>query len=115
MRFQAGIVGIFRQAPQSRFDLRFQQRVLPDQATESPSKLGRGNKPGLGSFAFAQAGDEAFSRLTLEFAGAKSSDGALGLRRRFPAPRFDTTLAQKTFEHFLLVCRKRLGFGQDAI
>jgi hypothetical protein len=92
-----------------------QHGVFPDQAAERPLKLGRENKLGYGSFAFAQAGDEAFSRLTLEFAGAESSDGALGLRRRFPAPRFDTTLAQQAFEHFLFVRRQRFGFRQDAI
>ena len=115
MRLQAGIIGVFRQAPQSRLDLRVQHGVLPDQAAKSPSKLGRGNKLGHDSFALAQAGDEAFSRLAFQFSGAKSFDGPLGLLRRFLPPRFDTTLAQQAFEHFLLVRRQRCGFGQDAI
>ena len=115
MRFQAGIVGIFCQPPQRRLDLRLQRGVFPDQATERPIQLGRENKPGQGTFALAQAGDEAFRRLTFEFAGAKSPDGGLGLRRRFLPPRFDTTLAQQAFEYFLLVRRQRFGLGQDAI
>jgi hypothetical protein len=115
MRFQAGIIGIFRQSPQSRLDLRLQRGVFPDQAAESPLKLGRENKLGHGSFALSQAGDEAFRRLTFEFAGAEGFDGALGLRRRFLPPRFDTTLAQQTFEYFPFVLRQRFGFGQDAI
>jgi hypothetical protein len=41
--------------------LQLQRRVFPDQATERPFKLGRGNKLGHGSFAFPQVGDEAFS------------------------------------------------------
>jgi hypothetical protein len=92
-----------------------QRGIFPDQATKRPLKLGRGNKLNHGLFAFAQAGDEAFSRLTFEFAGAKSFDGALGLRCRFLPPRFDTTLAQQPFEHFLFVRRQRFGLGQDAI
>jgi hypothetical protein len=115
MRFQAGIIGIFRQSPQSRLDLRLQRGVFPNEAAERPIKLGRGNKLGHGSLAFAQAGEEAFGRLTLEFAGAKSPDGAPGLRRRFLPPCFDTTLAQQTFEYLLLLRRQRFGFGQDAI
>ena len=61
MRFQAGIIGVFRQAPESRLDLQLQRRVLPDHAAERPFKPGRGNKLGHGSFAFPQVGDEAFS------------------------------------------------------
>jgi len=52
--------------------------------------------------------------LAFQFAGAKSLDGVSGLRRRFLPPRFDATLAQQTFEHFLLVRRQRFGVGQDA-
>jgi hypothetical protein len=112
---QEGIIGVFRQAPQSRLDLRLQGGVFPDQATERPIKLVRENKPGHVSFALSQAGDDAFRRLTFEFAGAKSPDGALGLRSRLLPPRFDTTLAQQTFEYFLLLRRQRFGFGQDTI
>jgi hypothetical protein len=90
-------------------------RGFPDQATERPFKLARRNKFGHWLLASAQAGDEVFSRLTFEFAGAKSSNGALGRYRRFLPPRFDTTLAQKNFEYFLFVRRQRFGFGQDAI
>jgi hypothetical protein len=63
----------------------------------------------------AQAGDEAFNRLTFEPAGAKRLDGPFGFRRRFLPPCFDPTLAQQTFEHLLFVRRQRFGLGQDAI
>jgi hypothetical protein len=80
-----------------------------------PIKLGRGNELGHASFALAQAGEEAVSRLALEFARAKGSNGPLGRRRRFPPPRFNTPLAQQTFKHFLFLHRQRFGFGQHAI
>jgi hypothetical protein len=94
---------------------RLQGGVLADQATERPFKFGGGDKMGHVSLASAQAGNEAFRRLTLEFAGAKSFYDALGFRRRFLPPCFYATLAQQTFEHFSFVLRQRFGFGQDAI
>jgi len=115
VRFQAGIIGVFRQPPQSRFDLRLQRGIFPGQTTERPFKLGGGNKLAHRSFALAQSGDEAFSRLAFQFAGAKSSDGAPGLRRCFLPPRFDAAPTQETFEYFLLLCRQGFSFGQDAI
>ncbi len=64
---------------------------------------------------FVQVGDEVFSRLDFEFAGAKSFDGALGFRRRFLPPRFDATPTQQTFQYFLFLWLQRFGFGQDSI
>ncbi len=93
MRFQAGIIRIFRQAPQSRLDLRLQERVLPDEAAKRPSKPGRGNKLGHDSLAFAQAGDEAFNRLAFEFAGAKGLDGTPSRSGGFLPPSFNAALA----------------------
>jgi hypothetical protein len=115
MGFQTGLVEVFRHAPQGFLDLGSHSGVLSDQATECPLKLARRNKFTHGSLRFAQAGDETFSRLALEFAGAKGLNGALGCRRRFLAPCFHTTLAQQIFEHFLFIRRQRYGFSQNPI
>jgi hypothetical protein len=115
MRFQAGVVEIFRHAPQSDFDLRLQRGIFPDQTAERPFKPGRRNKFAHGSLGFTQTGDEIFRRLAFKFAGAKGFDGALCFCRRFLPPRFDATLAQHTFKHFLFVNRQSFGFGQDSV
>jgi hypothetical protein len=115
MRFQTGIVEVFRHAPQGDFDLRLQRGIFPDQTAERAFKPARRNKFAHGSLGFAQTGDEIFSRLAFEFAGAKGFDGAPGFRRRFLPPRFDATLAQQAFQHFLFVNRQSFSFGQDSV
>jgi hypothetical protein len=115
MCFQTGIVEIFRHAPQGRFDLRLQRGIFPDQTAECPFKPGRRNKLAHGSLGFAQTGDEIFSRLAFEFAGAKGFDGVLCFRRRFLPPRFYAAPAQQAFKHFLFVNRQSFGFGQDSV
>ena len=115
MRLQTGIIEVFRHAPQRYLDLGSEGGVFPDQPTEGPFKLGRRNKLAHGSLHFAQAGYETFSRLALEFAGAKGLSGGLGRRRRFLSPCFDATLAQQIFEHFLFLRRQRFGFSQNPI
>jgi hypothetical protein len=115
VRFQAGIVEVLRHAPQGRFNLRLQRGIFPDQTAERPLKLGRRNKFAHGSFGFAQTGDEIFSRLAFEFAGAKGFDDGSGFRCRFLPPRFDAPLAQQSLKHFLFVNRQSYGFSQNPV
>jgi hypothetical protein len=115
MGFQSRVVEIFRHAPQGRFDLRLQRGILPDHTAKRPFKFRREDKFAHGSFGRAQTGNDTFSGLTLELAGAKSPGRFTCFRRRFQTPRLDATLAQNAFEHFLLIGRQRLGLGQNAI
>lgn len=57
MRFQTGIIEVFRHAPQGSLDLRLQCGAFSDQATKGAFELRRQNKLAHGSLGFAQAGD----------------------------------------------------------
>jgi hypothetical protein len=115
VRLQSGIIGIHRQASQSRLDLRLQRGIFSGETAKRPFKFRREDKFAHGSFGRAQTGDDTFSGLALELAGAKSLGRFICFHRRFLPPCFDATLAQKAFEHFLLIGRQCLGLGQNAI
>ena len=113
--FQARIGKVFRHAPQGGFNLRLQRGIFPREPMECPFKLWRENQFAHGSFAVAQAGDDALGGLRLELADAQRLRGFLGCRRRFPPPSLDAALAQQAFEHFQLIGRQRFGIRQNAV
>ena len=115
MGLQSRVIEIFRHAPQSRLDLWLQRGVFRSQTAERPFKFRREDKFAHGSFGRAQTGDDTFNGLALELAGAKKPGCLIRFRRRFLPPRLDATLAQKAFEHFLLIGRQRHGLGQNAV
>jgi len=115
MCLQTRVVEIFRHPQQGSLDLRLQRGIFSGETAKCPFKFRREDEFAHGSLGLAQTGDDTFSGLTLELAGAKSLGRFTCFRRRFQPPRLDATLAQKAFEHFLLIGRQRLGLGQNAI
>ena len=114
MGLQSRVVEIFRHGPQGRLDLRLHRGIFSGQTAKRPFKFRREDKFAHGLFGRAQTGNDIFNGPALELAGAKSLGRFTCFRRRFQ-PRLDATLAQKAFEHFLLIGRQRLGLGQNAI
>jgi hypothetical protein len=115
MGFQARVGQVFRHALQGGFNLRLQHGIFPREPMERALEFRRENEFAHGSFAVAQAGDDAPGGLRLQFAGAQGFNGCLGRRRRFQPPRLDAALAKEAFEHFLLVGGQGFGVGQNAV